>query len=90
MTRNTFTSRLTHIFQLQTQYGRLWLRSRFRRLTLPPALKVVIFAVTGMMVIALTGTLLLLLDLITIVFRMFKRPFPRGNFRQVPLIRKPT
>ena len=90
MTRKTFTSRLTEIVHLQAQYARLWLRSRFRRMTLPPALKVVIFAMTGIAVLALTGALLLLLDLITIVCRMLKRPFLRGNFRQAPLIRKPT
>lgn len=90
MTRNTFSSRLIHIMQIQMQFGRLWLRSRLRRLTLPPALKVMIIAVLSLSVPALTGTLLIILDLISMVCRMFKRPLPRKNFRQVSLIRKPT
>ncbi|KQN56464.1 hypothetical protein ASE99_10645 [Serratia sp. Leaf51] len=94
MTRNTtdrrssFSARLTHIMQIQTQYGRLWLRSRFRRMSVPPALKLVTFVVFSLLILALTGTMLLMFDLIAMVFRTLKRPFPRGGFRQPPLIRK--
>ncbi|MBV6819884.1 hypothetical protein KWG64_18230 [Rahnella sp. PD12R] len=86
--RKSFTARLTHIMQIQTQYGRLWLRSRFRRFTLPPALKLVILAFAGLMILAITGTLLLMMDLISLMLRLIKRPFPRGSLHQAHLSAK--
>ncbi|CAM3609208.1 hypothetical protein [Rahnella] len=92
MTRNTqksrkaFASRLTHIMQIQTQYGRLWLRSRFRRMYIPASLKIVLLASLGLLALALTGTLLLILDAVALVSGLLRRPFRRGSFR--PLIRK--
>ncbi|KAB8308574.1 MULTISPECIES: hypothetical protein [Rahnella] len=83
--RKSFTARLTHIMQIQTQYGRLWLRSRFRRFTLPPALKLIILTLAGFMILAITGTLLLMMDLISLMLRLIKRPFPRGSLHQVRL-----
>ena len=86
--RTSFTARLTHILQIQTQYGRLWLRARFRRLTLPPALKLIILAFAGLLVLAITGTLLLMVDLISLMIRLIKRPIPHGSLRQVRLSAK--
>ena len=96
MTRNTtqrrrsFTARLTHIMQIQTQYGRLWLSSRFRRIKVPASLKVVAFAILTLMVLAITGTMLLVLDLISLISGLLKRPFRRGNVYRRQLMRKPV
>lgn len=96
MTRNTtqrprsFTARLTHIMQIQTQYGRLWLSSRFRSIKVPASLKVIAFAILTLMVLAITGTMLLMLDLISLMSRLLKRPFRRGNAYRRQLMRKPV
>lgn len=88
--RKNFARRLTHIMQIQTQYGRLWLRSRFRRLTIPASVKIVLIALLGLTALAITGTLLLILDVIALMSRVLKRPFQRGNFRVRSLARKPV
>ncbi|RJT45830.1 hypothetical protein [Rahnella woolbedingensis] len=96
MTRNTtqrrrsFAARLTHIMQIQTQYGRLWLNSRFRRVKVPVSLKVTGFAVLTLMVLAITGTMLLMLDLFSLISGLLKRPFRRGNIYRRQLMRKPV
>ncbi|CAM3934968.1 hypothetical protein RABR111495_19580 [Rahnella bruchi] len=96
MTRNTtqhrrpFAARLTHIMQIQTQYGRLWLSSRFRRVNVPVSLKVTGFAILTLMVLAFTGTMLLMLDLISLISGLLKRPFRRGNIYRRQLMRKPV
>ncbi|MBU9847631.1 hypothetical protein [Rahnella ecdela] len=96
MTRNTiqrrrsFAARLTHIMQIQTQYGRLWLSSRFRRVKVPASLKVIAFAILTLLVLAITGTILLMLDLISLLSGLLKRPFRRGNIYRRQLMRKPV
>lgn len=96
MTRNTtkrrqaFFTRLTQIMQVQTQYGRLWLRSRFRRLTIPASLKIVLLAFLGLLALAITGTMLLILDMMALLSRVLKRPFRRGCHRLNLPIRKPA
>ncbi|WP_047606094.1 hypothetical protein [Rahnella aquatilis] len=88
--RKTFAARLTHIMQIQTQYGRLWLRSRFRRMKVPASVKIFLLALLGLSALAITGTLLLILDVIALMSRILKRPFQRGCFRQRYLMRKPV
>ncbi|WP_037037395.1 hypothetical protein [Rahnella sp. WP5] len=86
----TFASRLTHIMQIQAQYGRLWLRSRFRRMTVPTSVKIFLLALLGLTALAITGTLLLILDVIALMLSVMKRPFQRGNLPQRYLMRKPV
>lgn len=65
------------------------LKTRNRRVTLSPALKTFMFAAFGLMVLALTGALLLIFDLMLMICCRLKRPFPRGKFRLAPLIKRP-
>ncbi|MBU9818220.1 hypothetical protein J1781_25665 [Rahnella sp. C60] len=88
--RKHFASRLTHIMQIQTQYGRLWLRSRFRRMTVPASVKLFLLALLGLSALVITGTLLLIFDAIALMSHILKRPFYRGNLRQRCLMRKPV
>jgi hypothetical protein len=76
--------------QIQTQYGRLWLSSRFRRVKVPASLKVIAFAILTLLVLAITGTILLMLDLISLLSGLLKRPFRRGNIYRRQLMRKPV
>lgn len=93
MIRNTpkrgkkLASRLTHIMQIQTQYARLWLRSRLRRMTVPDSFKIAILTFLAAVTLILTGTLLLVLDVVMLLSKMIKRPFRRGSYPRRSLVR---